>query len=78
MKKSNTDINRTLNAKNKENAIQSKMNLLDYATLKKIHGLKPELELHEYKYSNEALLISELKKIIGESKSKIKLTDIIS
>ena len=78
MKKSNTDINRTLNTKNKENSILNKMDLLDYATLKKIHGLQAELELHEYKYSNESLLISELKKIIGETKSKIKLPDKIS
>ena len=54
-----------------------KNDLLDYATLKKMHGNQLDLELYEYKYSNEALLISELKKIPIEPK-KIKLTEIIS
>ena len=77
-KKTIKDINSTLNSQNKENSILNKINLLDYATLKKMHGFQADLELHEYKYSNEALLISELKKIIGESRNKIKLTEILS
>ena len=50
---------------------------MDYATLKKMHVIQPDIELYEYKYSNEALLISELKKIPIEPK-KIKLAEIIT
>ena len=60
---------------NKENSLINKVELLDYATLKKIHGFQPDLELHEYKFSNDAILISELQKSMGEIK-KIKSTEI--
>ena len=82
LKKHNIKMNKSLkdnnlnNSSNKENSILNKMDLLDYATLKIIHGFQPNLELHEYKYSNDTLLIEELKKPMEEIK-KIKSSDII-
>ena len=54
---SNTNFSST-----KKSTNIKKNDLLDYATLKKMHGIQPDIELYEYKYSYEALLISELKK----------------
>ena len=72
MKKQNNENN--FNSPNKEYSLLNKIDLLDYATLKKMHGLQQDLELHENTLSNDELLISELKKIVGETK-KPKLTD---
>ena len=55
----------------KENQTQNKFDLLDYATLKKLHSFQPDLELHQENFSNDALLIAELKKLTDEPK-KVK------
>ena len=75
-KKSIKDNNTNISA-NKEGTNLNKLDLLDYASLKKLHGFQPDIELHEYKYSNDAILISELQKSIGETK-KLKLAEILS
>lgn len=55
---------------NEDGILLSKIPLLDYSTLKKLRGLQPSSELYEYKYSNDAMLIAELKKVIAPKKDK--------
>jgi len=62
------NINDLLNG---DGLLLSKMPLLDYSTLKKLRVLQPSSELFEYKYSNDAILIAELKKVIAPKKDKI-------
>ena len=58
----------------KENQPQNKVDLLDYATLKKLHSFQTDIELHEENFSNEQILIAELQKFTEEPK-KIKLNE---
>ena len=62
------------NKPNKSLALQKKNDLLDYATLKKMHGFQLDLDLHQYKFSNDSALISELKKLNDDTK-KLKTSD---
>ena len=62
------------NKPNKSLTLQKKNDLLDYATLKKIHGFQLDLDLHQYKFSNDSALISELKKL-NEDTKKLKASD---
>jgi len=55
---------------NEDGLLLSKIPLLDYSTLKKLRGLQPSSELYEYKYSNDAMLIAELKKVVAPKKDK--------
>ena len=55
---------------NEDGLLLSKMPLLDYSTLKKLRVLQPSSELYEYKYSNDAMLIAELKKVVAPKKDK--------
>lgn len=55
---------------NEDGLLLSKIPLLDYSTLKKLRGLQPSSELYEYKYSNDAILIAELKKVVAPKKDK--------
>ena len=73
LNKSRKDIN-LINYIGNENSIVDKIDILDYATLKKLHSFQPSLQLHEDKYSNDAILISELKKIYDEPK-KLRLKE---
>ena len=62
------NINDLLNG---DGLLLSKIPLLDYSTLKKLRGLQPSFELFEDRYSNDAILIAELKKAIAPKKDKI-------
>ena len=55
---------------NEDGLLLSKIPLLDYSTLKKLRGLQPSSEMYEYNYSNNAMLIAELKKVIAPKKDK--------
>ena len=67
LKKAGNDINISI-FENRESSFNNKMDLLDYATLKRLHSFQPDLELHEDKCSNDNLLISELQKLTEEPK----------
>jgi len=54
--------------------LSSKIQLLDYAALKKLRGYQPSSELFDFKLSNEEMLIAELKKttITGSKKKTLE------
>ena len=54
--------------------LSSKIQLLDYAALKKLRGYQPSSELFDFKLSNEEMLIAELKKttITGAKKKNFR------
>ena len=55
---------------NEDGLLLSRISLLDYSTLKKLRGLQPSSEMYECNYSNDAILIAELKKVIAPKKDK--------
>ena len=63
------------NSNNLEDGLlSSKIQLLDYAALKKLRGYQPSSELFDFKLSNEEMLIAELKKttITGSKKKTLE------